>query len=334
MIVILSSSFDSIHSDSVLNKITKLVGDYGVTTIEVDKLVKDRTIDISFGSGVTKTLLGKNIEAKNVTAVWVRKLFWFGLNGESSEITKTNNDIRILVTSILKIWKEQNPNIKWISDPDSLQFAFNKPYQLYCARESGLAVLPTNISLSAGTASSSSVFENVTAIIHKRLRGDTHAAEDGTVYEFPTRLIDDAFIEAHAKTLPLPFIFQEALILKEEYRVVYVEGKFFCTRTTPLPGKDVRKNSVDWRLLSIRKDELVLETEVFTLPLKIQNCIKRFMRKLHLSYGAIDMISDPKTGEFYFLEVNPVGQWLYYELKYGLPISDAIAEALTNTKKK
>ena len=58
------------------------------------------------------------------------------------------------------------------------------------------------------------------------------------------------------------------------------------------------------------------------------------MRKLHLSYGAIDMISDPKTGEFYFLEVNPVGQWLYYELKYGLPISDAIAEALTNTKKK
>jgi glutathione synthase/RimK-type ligase-like ATP-grasp enzyme len=51
------------------------------------------------------------------------------------------------------------------------------------------------------------------------------------------------------------------------------------------------------------------------------------MCKLQLVYGAIDLIRTP-AGEHVFLEVNPGGEWGMLERDLGLPISEAIADAL------
>ena len=50
-------------------------------------------------------------------------------------------------------------------------------------------------------------------------------------------------------------------------------------------------------------------------------------RRLGFRFGAIDMILNT-NGEYVFLEINPGGQWLFVEIHAGLPISDAIADAL------
>jgi glutathione synthase/RimK-type ligase-like ATP-grasp enzyme len=47
--------------------------------------------------------------------------------------------------------------------------------------------------------------------------------------------------------------------------------------------------------------------------------------KLGLNFAAYDFIVTPNE-EFYFLEVNPGGQWLWLEKKTGLEISKALAE--------
>ena len=47
--------------------------------------------------------------------------------------------------------------------------------------------------------------------------------------------------------------------------------------------------------------------------------------------GAYDFIVNPK-GEYFFLEVNPAGQWLWMEEKLNLNISKSIAEALMKIK--
>ena len=51
------------------------------------------------------------------------------------------------------------------------------------------------------------------------------------------------------------------------------------------------------------------------------------MLELGLAFGAVDLICTP-AGEHVFLEVNPSGEWGMLERDLGLPISEAIAEAL------
>lgn len=51
------------------------------------------------------------------------------------------------------------------------------------------------------------------------------------------------------------------------------------------------------------------------------------MSKLGLVFGAVDLICTP-SGELVFLEVNPGGEWGMLERDLGLPISEAIADAL------
>ena len=54
------------------------------------------------------------------------------------------------------------------------------------------------------------------------------------------------------------------------------------------------------------------------------------MSELGLVFGAVDLIRTP-SGEHVFLEVNPSGEWGMLERDLGLPISEAIAEALLAT---
>ena len=53
------------------------------------------------------------------------------------------------------------------------------------------------------------------------------------------------------------------------------------------------------------------------------------MKQLGLIYAAIDMAIDSE-GNHVFFEVNPGGQWLFIEIATDLPISDAMADSLTD----
>ena len=52
------------------------------------------------------------------------------------------------------------------------------------------------------------------------------------------------------------------------------------------------------------------------------------MDELNVQYGTIDM-KLREDGEYVFLELNPQGQFLYMEIKTGLPITRAMAEFLS-----
>jgi len=51
------------------------------------------------------------------------------------------------------------------------------------------------------------------------------------------------------------------------------------------------------------------------------------VRLLGLRFAAIDLVLD-QTGEYWFLEANPNGQWAWIESRTGLPISSAIVDEL------
>lgn len=83
------------------------------------------------------------------------------------------------------------------------------------------------------------------------------------------------------------------------------------------------RTKIDWRHYDLDRVEH-LEVE---LPRSVSNSILRFMQRVNLRYGAIDLI-ETTGGEFVFLEVNPSGQWGWIADLAGLPIADAVADML------
>jgi len=49
------------------------------------------------------------------------------------------------------------------------------------------------------------------------------------------------------------------------------------------------------------------------------------VQQLRLKFGALDFLLD-KSGVYWFLEINPNGQWGFVEEETGLPISKAMVE--------
>ena len=65
------------------------------------------------------------------------------------------------------------------------------------------------------------------------------------------------------------------------------------------------------------------------LPEEIATACQRLMKALNLRFGAVDLVLAP-NGQYYFLEINPNGQWLWLEDKLGFPITNKIMEWLRN----
>ncbi len=117
-----------------------------------------------------------------------------------------------------------------------------------------------------------------------------------------------------------PMVFQERIPKDRELRVVFVAGEVFVGSIDASRSKD---GQTDWR--SATPGEC--SWHVDELPQATVERIQSLMAALDLVYGAIDLIRTP-DGAYVFLEVNPSGEWGMLERDIGVPISDALAEAL------
>ena len=64
-----------------------------------------------------------------------------------------------------------------------------------------------------------------------------------------------------------------------------------------------------------------------TLPPEIASGLRRLLGNLGLLYGAADL-RRREDGAWFFLEVNPGGQWYFVEQRTGQPITAALAALL------
>ncbi len=110
-----------------------------------------------------------------------------------------------------------------------------------------------------------------------------------------------------------PVILQRIVPKMTELRITIVGDKIF-------PVAVLSDNEVDWR-----KSKITLES--IDLPNNIEDLCFEYVSALGLRYGCVDMIISP-DGDYYFLEINPNGQWGFVEQKTGLPIGKAIAHLL------
>jgi hypothetical protein len=122
---------------------------------------------------------------------------------------------------------------------------------------------------------------------------------------------------------PSPMCFQEYVEKKFEYRVTIVGDEIYACR---IHSQDAKKEGTkhDWR------DYDLANTPHYacTLNTDIERKLLTLAKNCRMNYVAIDLIETP-SGEFYGLDINPLGQFQWIEDLTGLPISKAIANWLS-----
>ena len=113
-------------------------------------------------------------------------------------------------------------------------------------------------------------------------------------------------------------LFQECLIPSEIVRVFYLD-KFFCSCLI-FSGVEESTQSIDSRLYKFKKFINI------NLPLEIEEKIIHFAKNSNLNTGSIDFLI--YQDEYYFLEVNPVGQFGFISHQHNGLIDLKIAEYL------
>ncbi len=108
-----------------------------------------------------------------------------------------------------------------------------------------------------------------------------------------------------------------------ELRIFYLEGTCY---SSAIFSQTDEKTKVDFRNYNY---EWPNRTPPFNLPVEISSKLDRLMRSLRLNSGSIDMVVTPAL-DYYFLEVNPVGQFSQVSNPCNYGLEKAIAIQLMN----
>lgn len=219
-------------------------------------------------------------------------------------------------TSVIDSFYFLMPNALWINPRNSNFKPNQKIIQLSLAKQLGFNIPPTLIS--NDPIKISHFLEGNEKSIYKVLTW---------FFEYPNKLtftsrVDTKKVIDNADSIKVcPGIFQREIEKSFELRVTTIGKKIFSVKIDSQTLKDTK---LDWR-----RNQSEVPYSVYNLPNKIENLINKMNFKLGLHFAAYDFIVTP-NGEFYFLEVNPGGQWLWIENKTNLQISKALAEYMIN----
>ncbi|MDO8618696.1 MAG: hypothetical protein Q7R49_01990 [Candidatus Daviesbacteria bacterium] len=225
----------------------------------------------------------------------------------------TDNESIIAVRSFFSVLP-----CAWINKKETVNFlSSNKLYQQMVAHQSGLLTPKTLISNDPTSVLKFS--DSDKGLLLKSL-GYIKLDDEGKYYLYSQRFTQEE-LEGSTKAIRrCPVFVQEYIDKCCEHRVMVIGDAILSCK---IDSQASEKTKVDWRHYDF---EHVAHT-ASQLPTAVQGALKRFMQKIDLRYGAIDLIETP-THEFVFLEVNPSGQWGWIADLAGLPIPKAVAEML------
>ncbi|WP_306354070.1 grasp-with-spasm system ATP-grasp peptide maturase [Flavobacterium sp. '19STA2R22 D10 B1'] len=240
---------------------------------------------------------GKIVYIKEIKVVWFRK-FGFLKNHELK--LNRNSDITRYLYSELSRLREILFEV--LSDRKWLYKKGNMPTKLEVLRRASYVGLniPNTIITTSKEELISFFYENDKSIITKSIGSSAKIFWNDKSYFFRTYKIEDVVNIGESFS---PSLFQGYIDKEYELRVFYLDGKCY---SMAIFSQSNPKTQVDFRLVDFRK---LTRFVPYKLPKEIELKIDLLMRNLRLNTGSIDLVKSKKEGCYYFLEVNPAGQF-------------------------
>ncbi len=293
----------------------------GVRPIRFNTDLFPSSIKLSARAGDERTArlfteAGEQISVTEVRAVWARKLWSPRMAHDLDERYR----LMCVEESIaaLEGFLDALHDACWVNDLQRQRAAENKQRQLRLAACAGLRV-PRTLVTNDPAAARQFFARTEGQTVAKLLRPIAVSMDADKPFVYTSRVreedLDDAEALRHS-----PMVFQELIPKACELRVAFVAGETFAGA---LDASDTSRGHIDWRRVATEE----CRWQKAQLPAQVVSGLQALMSELGLVFGAVDLIYTP-SGEYVFLEVNPGGEWGMLERDLGLPISEAIAEAL------
>lgn len=209
-------------------------------------------------------------------------------------------------------------NCFWVSNPFMIRRAENKPLQLQSASNLGFRLPQTLIS--SDPTEIKSFYETCGhSVVIKPVRTGGFRYKDEDKIIFTNRLSDQDIAELNS-SVPLPSIYQAMVSKKYDIRVTVIGEDVYATE---IHSQEHSDSVIDWR----RGENPRLPHEKHKLPAGIEDKCLRLTKHLGLQFSAIDLVLS-RDDAYYFLEINPNGQWAWIEERTGYKLTNALVDLL------
>jgi ATP-GRASP peptide maturase of grasp-with-spasm system len=329
-ILIFSISNDR-STEDVINKIPS---EYLILRINEDTSVSFNNINInnklspSFSLTIFENKKEIQVSSDDILSIWYRrgKINYHSL----SLIKKDYGLINMFIREELKIIEDYFWYIikKYFNHINLfVENKINKLIVLNIAKEVGLNIPSTLI-----TANKSEVLKfhesfderiitknnSIPATLIKT-RKKNYEVGVGTVLVSKEKIknLPEFFIESHI---------QEYISKEYEVRCFYLKGRFY---SAAIMSQQNKKTLIDFRNYD---DDFPNRVVNYKLPSSIKLMLKKLMKKIEINCGSIDLLV--KEGNYYFLEVNPIGQFQWISSGCNFNIEGIIANELIKDEKK
>jgi len=296
MILILSSSSD-INVDYVISWLNQYDQEY-------IRLNADEIIESNFKLSLSNNSICINdltINPNEVEVVWYRKFGGFSKTNyfkktsdyiSHLDLQQLSSEYNSILNAIISLFKHKN----WITPPWLSQV--NKLDMISLARDFGISVPESWI------ISSKKELQSIQNLGYKLI--------SKSIFEPYFIQVEEGFYSMFTKQveakdiLPktfFPSFVQEHIPKEYEIRIFYLNGKFYSMAIFSQLSKITQ--------MDFRKFDVTDPTRrvPYNLPFEVKMKINKMLTKIGLNCCSIDLIKSSKDGQYYFLEINPTGEF-------------------------
>lgn len=239
-------------------------------------------------------------------SVWYRRRFPKDVNYKVDESDRkfVLNELTIFERDLLQLL-ELHSGARWIDPPAKQRTSENKLLQLNLAQKHGMLVPDTYVGTDASEIRK--FIKKYGKVAIKPFFGQVWKKDGKPRYEALTAIVESGDQLSDDTLRVCPAIYQRAIDKCSDVRVVRIGRKLYPVEYRASQDK---YKSIDIRL-NIRMDDLSSAKNI-KIPKGVASAFMSMTDDLGITYASSDFICD-KQDKWYFVDLNPVGQFLFNE---------------------
>jgi hypothetical protein len=266
-------------------------------------------VDVRLGAQAAMRLIeiaGTSVDLETVGCVWFRRAI------RPQALSTTAPEFRAFAAAELRHLFEgivADPAVRWVNRYEVSELAERKPYQLRLAAGCGL-LIPSTLISNDPVALAEFTNSHSRTICKPLSQGLVELNREW--YAVHTREVQAAAFEHPDGLGGVPVMVQQLVPRGVDIRLTIIGADIY-----PVEVITPADSPIDWRAVGEGVSYRICE-----VPAVVEQGCRTLMAQLGITYGAFDFIRTD-SGEWYFLEVNPAGEWAWLEVALGLPMRES-----------
>jgi hypothetical protein len=214
------------------------------------------------------------------------------------------------------------PICRWMNHPSANAAASHKCEQLTTAKSLGFRLPDTLVTQDTNAARVFFTRHDGQVVVKPMSSGyiEREGQNDSLIY---TTRIEEHHLHSPHDLANCPTLFQQLIRKRSDVRITMVDD---AVHAIELQARDAD----GFQRCDIRRNNMSdVEYAQIELPHSVATSLRKLVTHYELRFAAIDMVID-LDGEWYFLEVNPNGQWAWLDLAAGMTIANSFVKAFSD----